>query len=150
VRYAFSVSGLAEDAYITDIRTGSLSVLSEGSFVVQSSQDPIEIRLAGQGGSVQGVVRDGAGNPVANASVLLAPEFARRKNSFLYKRTTTNSAGQFRVRGLAPGDYQLFAWTSRPQGAEEDPAFLELFESRSTAVKASSGMITEVDPRVIQ
>jgi len=150
VRYAFSVSGLAEDAYIADIRTGNLSILSEGSFVVQPSHEPIEIQLEGQGGSVQGVVRDSIGNPVGNASVLLAPEFARRKNSFLYKRTTTNSAGQFSVRGLAPGDYQLFAWPSRPQGAEEDPAFLERFESRSTTIKANSGMTTEVDPRVIQ
>jgi hypothetical protein len=150
VRYAFSVSGLPEDVYIADIRTANLSILSDGSFVVQSSEEAIEIHLEEQGGVVQGVARDAAGQPVANASVLLAPDFAKRKNSLLYKRTITNSAGQFSVRGLAPGDYQLFAWSSPPPGAEEDPAFLEPFESRSTTVRANAGLTTEADPRVIQ
>ena len=150
VRYAFSVTGLPEDAYIADIRTGNLSVFSDGSFVVQSSPEPIEIQVESQGGSVHGLVRDAAGQPVANASVLLAPDFVKRKSSLLYKRTITNSAGQFSVRGLAPGDYQLFAWPSALQGAEEDPAFLEPFESRSTTVRANAGLTTEADLRVIQ
>lgn len=150
VRYAFSVSGLPEDAYIADIRTANLSILSDGSFVVESSQEAIEIQLEEQGGVVQGVARDAAGQPVANASVLLAPDFAKRKNALLYKRTITNSAGQFSVRGLSPGDYQLFAWPSPAPGAEEDPAFLEPFESRSTSVRAYAGVTTEADPRVIQ
>jgi hypothetical protein len=99
---------------------------------------------------VQGVVRDSTSQAVASATVVVVPDFAKRENSFLYKRATTDSAGRFKVSGLAPGDYQLFAWPSPPpQGAEEDPLFLTPFETRGTTARANSGVATEVSLRLI-
>jgi hypothetical protein len=69
--------------------------------------------------------RDRAGQPVKNGVVILVPEFARRKNSFFYKRTTTNDQGTFSLRGLAPGDYQLFALSSALPDVEEDLDFFQ-------------------------
>ena len=112
---------------------------------------PAFMAVGTQGAVIQGIVRDAAGQSVARAAVVLVPDFAKRKSSFLYKRTITNSAGQFSVRGLAPGDYQVFAWPSPPpQGAEEDPVFLEPVENRGTTVRATSGVTTEANVRVIQ
>jgi hypothetical protein len=151
IRYGLTFSGLPADAYVADIRSGGLSLLSEGSFLAHPSQPPIEIQIGTQGAVVRGVVRDSMSQPVAGAAVIVVPDFARRKNSFLYTRATADAAGQFSIRGLAPGDYQLFAWPSPPlHGAEESPVFLGPFESRGVTVRANSGVTTETSLRVIQ
>jgi Carboxypeptidase regulatory-like domain len=148
--YSLRPSGLPVDAYIADIRTGGRSILADGFFTAQSSQEGIEVQIGIQGGAIQGIVRDAMNQPAAGAAVVIVPDFAKRKNSFLYKRATANSEGQFSVRGLAPGDYQLFAWPSPPpQGAEEDPIFLGPFEGRGVTVRANAGLTTEASLRVI-
>jgi hypothetical protein len=149
-RYGISLQGLPPDAYISDIRLGSQSILADGSFVASPTQDAFEIQIATPGGIVRGTVRDASGKPT-EAAVAAVPDFARRKNSAFYKRTTTDPRGQFTIQGLAPGEYQLFAWPSPPpERTEEDPAFLGLFESRSTRVSANVGVPAEVNLRLIQ
>ncbi len=55
-------------------------------------------------GSVSGVVRDaGAGKPIPNAQVAVTT--TKKKNL----ETTTDSAGNYTLRGLEPGTYQLTA-----------------------------------------
>jgi Carboxypeptidase regulatory-like domain len=128
-----------------------LSILSEGSFVASTSANPIEILLGSQGGALQGIVRDSASQPVANATVAIVPDFARRLNSFLYKRAITNAAGTFSVRGLAPGDYHVFAWPSPPPpGAEEDGDFMIPFAGRGASMHVNSGTSTEIQLQVIR
>jgi hypothetical protein len=149
-RYGISLQGLPPDAYISDIRLGSQSILADGSFVASPTQDAFEIQIATPGGIVRGTVRDASGKPT-EAAVAAVPDFARRRNSAFYKRTTTDPKGQFTIEGLAPGEYQLFAWPAPPPPrAEEDPAFLGLFERRSTRVSATVGIPTETNLQLIQ
>jgi hypothetical protein len=150
-RYGIFVGNLPADAYVADIRLGPRSIFNEGSFIASASQDSLEVYIGSSGGTVKGVVRDTAGQSVPAASVVVVPDFSLRQNALLYKRITADARGQFVVRGLAPGDYQLFAWLSPPpQGAEEDPIFLGPFESRSVRVRAASGVTTETNLRLIQ
>jgi hypothetical protein len=151
VRYGINVSGLSPDTYVADVRTEGRSILYEGSFVAHASQQPIEIQLGAPSGAIQGVVLNAMSQPVPKAEVVIIPDFAKRQSSFLYKRATADSVGRFSVRGLAPGDYQLFAWPSPPpQGAEEDPAFLAPFENRGATVRSTPGVTTEATLRVTQ
>jgi hypothetical protein len=143
-RYGILLHGLPSEAYVSDIRIGSRSILADGVFVASPNQEAVEFQIATPGGIIRGSVRDISGQPVEAASVVAVPDFARRKNSAFYRRTTTDPRGQFTIQGLAPGEYQLFAWPAPPPPrAEEDPAFLSPFESRSTRVSANSGIITE-------
>jgi Carboxypeptidase regulatory-like domain len=150
-RYAISLEGLPGDAYVSDVRLGNRSIVSDSSFVATLTEESFEVEISMPGGVVRGTVRDAAGQPLAKASVVAVPDFARRRNPAFYKRATTDSRGQFVIQGLAPGEYQLFTWPAPPpQGTEEDPAFLGRFESQSTRVRASSGITTETDLKLIQ
>jgi hypothetical protein len=74
------------------------------------------------------------------ASVVLVPSMALRQNLQLYKRATSNANGEFSFRGIAPGEYKLFAWPSPPPGqAEENAQYLAPFESRGTTVNVMTG-----------
>jgi hypothetical protein len=149
-RYDISVQGLPPDAYVSDIRLGTLSILSDSSFVAGPTEESFEVQIAIPGGILRGIVRDATEQPAATASVVVVPDFARRKNSAFFKRATTDSRGQFAIQGLAPGEYYLFAWPAPPpQGAEEDPAFLGPFESRSTRVKVTPGVTVDTTVRLM-
>jgi hypothetical protein len=150
-RYGIFVGNLPPDAYVADIRLGPRSIFNDGSFIASASQDSMEVHIASSGGSVRGLVRDAAGQSIPAASVVVVPDFSLRQNALLYKRATADARGQFVIRGLAPGDYQLFAWPSPPpDGAEENPVFLGPFESRSVRVRATAGVTTETNLRLIQ
>ncbi|MGD0301711.1 MAG: hypothetical protein ABSE86_31935, partial [Bryobacteraceae bacterium] len=46
-----------------------------------------------------------------------------------YKTTDTDQNGHFVIKGLAPGEYKIYAWEDLEQGAEQDPDFMKPHES---------------------
>ena len=68
----------------------------------------------------------------------LAPEQWRRQNRALYADTTSDSEGRFTVRGIAPGEYKVFAW-EQPiwLGARQNPAFIANYHSCKTWLATS-------------
>jgi hypothetical protein len=70
---------------------------------------------------------------------VLVPDVYLRKRPTLYKFTTTDAAGAFRIQAIAPGDYKLFAWEEVEQGAWQDPDFLRIHETRGKAVTLREG-----------
>lgn len=145
IRFDVRVSGLPPDAYVSDIRQGQRSVYNEGFIRSNPSDSPIEIHVDTRGGTITGAVRDALNQPAKQVVVVVVPDAPLRANSLLYKRATTDGSGEFSVRGVAPGEYQLFAWTiAPPQGAEEDPRFLAPYEGRGTKTRVAREGRTEV------
>ena len=60
---------------------------------------------------------------------MLVPDFRLRQRTDLYKVVTTDNAGHFKMQGVTPGEYKLFAWESVEQGAWQDPAFIGTYEN---------------------
>jgi hypothetical protein len=63
-------------------------------------------------------------------------------NSLLYKRVRSGPDGSFTIRGIAPGDYKIFAWEGIPltaESADENPDFLSGFEDRGTMLRIAAG-----------
>jgi hypothetical protein len=69
----------------------------------------------------------------------------------LYKRTTTDGAGNFTFTGVTPGDYQVLAFrVAIPTGAEEDQEYLMPHFGRGASVRATQGVAAETQLRVIE
>jgi hypothetical protein len=122
--YRLQVSGLPEDFYLKAVRLAGNDAL--GSELSVSRKQPpgwLEVMLNADGGRVDGLVLNDD-KPFSGATVVLVPGSDRRKEERLYKSTTTDQNGQFSVRGIAPGDYKLFAWEGIEEGAHQDPEFL--------------------------
>jgi hypothetical protein len=126
-------AGLPSDLYLADALQGA-SVLDSGFDVGLEPPNPIRVIFKSGAASVDGTVEDDKGKAVANATVVLVPAPARRENRALYHVVTSDPAGRFTMRSIAPGNYKLFAWKSVESGAYYNAGFMAKHESRGRAV----------------
>lgn len=137
------VAGLPPDMYLADVQQGAQSVFDSGFDVNTRNTNPIEVVLASGAGTVNGVVVDGPARVVPGATVVLVPETRRRSNRALYLQTSSDASGRFTLRGVAPGDYKIFAWESIPAFAHVNAAFMAKHEDRGKTVHVNqSGTVT--------
>jgi hypothetical protein len=114
--------------YVKSVRAGEIDVLSDGLTVTGAGTVEIEIVMASDGGGAQGVVLDKDQQPVAGATILLAPD--RRSRQDLFKSTTSDQNGHYEFTDVTPGDYKLFAWDDVEPEAWNDPDFLKDYEKQ--------------------
>jgi len=79
--------------------------------------------------------------------VTLVPEDSRRENLALYRRVIAID-GAFSIAGVVPGKYKLFAWQMIPDGAEQNPEFMEAYKNNGVEVVASSGSTSSAELRL--
>jgi len=87
-------------------------------------------------------------HPVANATVVAVPEEKYRKLPDRFGTGSTDQHGHFRIRGLAPGSYTLYAWQDLEDGVYRDPDFLKSQEANGTAVKVEEGSHQQIELKV--
>jgi hypothetical protein len=129
------------DAYVADIRLGARSLYENPVIDVGAGlNEMLEVVIAGDGGVLGGRVEDRAGREVTGpAFVVLVPAGAGRANPMLY-RTGEVSGGRFRLTGVAPGSYRLFALAgSPPPGVEPNAEFTARFEPWAVPVLVRMG-----------
>jgi protocatechuate 3,4-dioxygenase beta subunit len=144
-----AVSGLPQDFYIADVRQNAMSVFDSGFDVESRTPDPIEILVSNGGGVVDGIVEDGPTKTVAGAVVALVPESKRFENRALFASTTSDASGRFLFRGVAPGDYRLFAWESTPPNAYQNAGFIRKHESKARIVHVGQGASAHAELTII-
>jgi hypothetical protein len=92
--------------YIADIRSGGISVFGD-VFHVGVDPQALEVIVATEGASLQGKLL-GSTSPLP-AAVILVPDFPRRGNASLYRVVYVPRNGEFKMNGVAPGTYKIFA-----------------------------------------
>jgi hypothetical protein len=143
------IDGVPKDAYVQSIFFGDTDVLDSGIHLVGPTDTLLQIVIGANAGSIDGSVVDSQSRPLANRSVVLAPDVRLRHRADLYHSVSTDSSGHFQFRGLSPGDYKLFAWEDVPRGAWEDPEFLAGFEGRGLPTRINEGPNSTVQVTVI-
>ena len=123
--------------FVKSVRLGQLDV-TDGIPITDSTQDRLQIVLSSAWGSLEGSVTDARRMPAPGATVVLVPSKARRDSS-LYRATVADAAGRYRLQGVVPGDYLLFAWEDVETGAWQDPGFLRSEELRGRSVQIRAG-----------
>jgi hypothetical protein len=144
-----AVSGLPPNFYIADVRQNARSVFDSGFDIDSRTPDPIEITISNGAATVDGVVLNGATKTVAGAVVALVPESTRFENRALFASSTSDDSGRFVFRGVAPGDYRLFAWESTPPNAYQNAGFIRKYESRARIVHVGQGATEHAELTVI-
>jgi hypothetical protein len=87
----------------------------------------LEILLGSDGGQIHGTVVDGDAKAFAGARVALVPAGARRDRPDQYRTASSNEEGQFDLRGIPPGEYQLFAWENVEERAWLNADFMRRY-----------------------
>jgi 5-hydroxyisourate hydrolase-like protein (transthyretin family) len=138
---------LLQNGYIKSIRLGGTDVLSNGLRLNFAPQEPLEV-LIGNGAKLSGTVVNEKRESVVNATVALVPTSSRERLD-LYRTTTSDKDGRYKLQGIPPGSYRAFAWEDVERDAWQDPGFLTLIEGRGTTVQVSEGMQADADLIVI-
>jgi hypothetical protein len=140
------------NAYVKAIRLGDLDVLNRGYMTLgESPRDPLEILIGTNGAVLEGRVVNSRQEPLSIAWVALLPRSGLRFRAE-HKFASTDADGRFRIQGVAPGEYDVFAWEDAEKGAWQDPGFLRDYEGRGTRIQVEEGRtrqleLTAIPPR---
>ena len=138
--YRMSISGIPANVFIKSARFGNADILRDGLHVAGMPDGPIDIVLATNAGELEGVAVNNNYDQMPNVVVALVPESALlRARDDLYVTASTDAAGRFRLRTIAPGDYKLFAWEYVEAGAWHDPQFLAPYEQFGVPIQIKEG-----------
>jgi protocatechuate 3,4-dioxygenase beta subunit len=129
------VTGNPPNTYVKAVRFGRLDLLSQPLPVPVQTDGQIEIVIGTDSGIVEGRVVNERQDPAVNVKVALVPEAPFRSRGDLYKSTTTDVTGAFRIATVPPGDYKLFAWEQIEDGAWRDSEILRGDETRGKSLR---------------
>jgi Carboxypeptidase regulatory-like domain len=134
--YSVSCNGI-RDLYLKSVRWGEADI-TDGELDVTNGLPPnaqLSIALSAAGGEITGVVNNDKDTPADSATVTLVP-VGRHQSRPFYKQASTNDAGHFDIRGVAPGSYKLFAWDKVDFNAVVyDPDFLRPYDGTGVGVE---------------
>lgn len=150
--YEFTVSFVADgrtpnpDWYVSDIRASGRSVYDTGFQVGADPVDSMEIVVGTNGGVIEGTIPDM--RAPRSAVLILVPDTFRRGNVYLYRvrviPANPNGNNTFQLRGLAPGNYKIFA-VPTPNGSMlpyRSAEFLAQHDARAPNITIRKGTTT--------
>jgi len=129
--------GAHPGAYLKSIRFGDDDV-TNGTVDLSRGSGALAIVLATDGGELEGSVKKPNGDAAARVRVTLIACGKLLGRVDLSRSGFTDEQGKFRLKNIAPGDYEIFAWEDVQMGAPQDPDFRKPFEKHAVAVKMES------------
>jgi hypothetical protein len=115
----------------------------------------VDLVVSNGGGTIEGTVveregeKDASGeHPAPNATVEAVPEEKYRKLPDHFAIGATDQNGRFTIRGLAPGNYLLYAWQNVDESVYRDPDFLKSQEANGLAAKVEENSHQQVELKV--
>jgi protocatechuate 3,4-dioxygenase beta subunit len=103
--------------------------------------DNVTVVLTDRATDLSGTVRDGVGNPVSGATVIVFsadPQYWRAQSRRI-QAVRTGATGAYRMHGLPPGDYQVVAVDDVENGEWYDPTYLDGIKDRARSISIDEG-----------
>jgi hypothetical protein len=148
--YTIHINGMPETFYIKSIRMGDADALGTGLDLTHGGAGMLEILLSPNGGEVDGSISDLKQAAGGGAALVLAPEGPRRDQRAFFKMANSDAQGHFTIKGIAPGDYKLFAWNQSDDPDYEDPEFLKPYENQGEAVTIRENSHESIQLKLIE
>jgi hypothetical protein len=138
------------DVYLKSVRCGNAEVGDAGLDLSGGAPCELFITLSANGGQIDGAIERDSSGPAAPVFVTLIPAGPRRDPS-LAKTSSLDASGGFRLRGIAPGAYKLYAWEDADLNAVRyDPDYLKPYEGLGQSVQISENSKETVTLKVIR
>ena len=145
--YRLALNTVEDGYFLRWARSGTRDILRDGLDTRAGTPEPLEIMIGTTNSVVEGTVSD-EGRPAVGIQVVLVPS-DRRMRIDLFRTAITDQAGRYVFKGVAPGDYKLFAWEDIEPFGYFDPAFLEKHETAGTPIHVEQNQSVSRNLRVI-
>lgn len=137
------------NAYVKGILLGNEDISDGNLRVDERTEGLLEIRIATDGGIVEGRALNAGNLPAVNAPVVLIPSGPRGNRPDLFRVTHTDITGKFSLLGVMPGDYRLFSWEGIEEGAWFAPEVLQEYSERGVSVRVQPRSAQSIDLKAI-
>jgi hypothetical protein len=135
--YSIGTYNLPEGTYLKSVRFGNQDAPDKSVDLSQAQgSTSIELVLSPNAGTVEGLVTDDE-KPAQGISVLLMPDPPIADDPSQTKWANTDQNGRFSIKGVAPGDYKLYASAESLTDVLQDPDALKPFEEKAVKVTVS-------------
>jgi hypothetical protein len=134
--------------YLKQARLNGVDVLNQPMQFSGGENGFLEVVISAGAIQIEGSTTDAKSMPAPGVSVVLIPD-EHRERVELYKNVTSDANGKFVLRGIAPGDYKLFAWDSLDPFSWFDPEILSRYISKGKPIHVQESSNQTVDLRVI-
>jgi hypothetical protein len=142
MRQDIAVHGFPDTCYVQSIRYGGAEVPADGAEM--HAGGTLEITLSCQAAQLDAVVTTQDDKVAPHAAFALVP-----KGGGAAIARITDENGYVSLRGLKPGDYQVFAWEDAEEGAQLDPDFRKPFESQAKSISIDPSAHASVQLKAI-
>ena len=136
------VQPIPEGGYVKSMRLGEQDVLTEDMVIRSDTTEPLHIVVSTRGGILEGDVKADSGKEAGPANVLAAPDGKYSLVLSFYVVGNADEKGHFKLKGLTPGRYKLYAFETLEYCAWCDPDFLKPHASQGEPVQ----VIEDVNP----
>lgn len=149
-KYAAIVDNLPDGVYVKSVRVGGQDVTRTTLDLTSGVSGTLDILLSSRAAEVLGTVRNNDGEAMPGVLVTLWPKQMKPENVWIGPaQSATDQNGDFRITGLAPGEYYAIAWEELEPGLTYDLDFLKQFASQATTVTLEEGAHLAAQPKVI-
>ena len=149
-KYRAFLQGLPEGVYVKSIRFGQQDFTHATLDLTSGVSGSLDILLSPRAAEVSGTVRNQDGAAVTGVEILLWSKQSLPENLWGGPHSAaTDQNGDFRIAGLAPGDYYLAAWEDIEADLTSDPDFLQRFTSQATVLTLEEGAHQTAQPNLI-
>jgi len=149
-KYLVYVFNFPDGMYVKSVRNGGQEVTRTALDLTSGVSGTLDILLSPHAAEVMGTVRNSDGEALPGVQVSLWPKEVQPNNMLGgVILSTTDQNGDFRVAGLAPGDYFVAAWEELEPGLGEDIEFLSHFTAQAVAVTLEEGAHQSAQPKLI-
>ena len=119
------------------------------TFDVGSGNDtPLNIVVSMRTGTVQGEVGSGSSDS-KRTGILIAPVGAYHTFARFYYGTAAGANGKFKLRGIAPGKYKIFALEKMAAANFRTPEAADDLDEFGEAIDVAEGQTVEAHPKLI-
>jgi hypothetical protein len=143
------VVDLKNDAYLESLRLGTRDILEAPLHVEGAVQGDLDVVIRQNGGSIEGTVMMARREAAPNATVVAVPQGPKSGRTDLFKVTSADASGHFRLRGLAPGSYEIYAWEEIESGAWRDPDVLRAYAGFAKLITVEDGSKANIEVTLI-
>ena len=129
--------GLSSQGYLKSATFANRDILDEGLDLRSGGSGALEIVMSANTAEVSGTVRNEKGDPAPGSRVTLIPVKDRVGVQNASRYGTSDQMGSFRMSGVPPGEYKIWAWEQLEFGLDQVPEFRRQFESSAVTVKVA-------------
>jgi len=122
--------------YLAAVSQGRRNLL-DSSFAIIANKEPVLIALRRDGGTIEGRV-DSKGESLSRILVVLVPK--QRRIESWYKTTFARTDRTFRITDIAPGQYDLFAFSGIDDQSYYSDGFLRQYSTKGTSITISPNL----------